>query len=124
MKYTNEDLEKDIVEIVAGLALLRKQKGHDYAGDYDTFSDLRPLGVDYCIKRIMQKCSRALNLLQRPAAVKESIEQEFGDIINFALYCPIIHRQTKAEDPTLVADNLKNKKEKRISDDAGVVNYD
>ena len=94
MNYPIKELERDIEEIVKGLAALRKAKGHDYAGDTDTFSDLRPLGVDYSVKRIMQKCSRVLQLLKRPpAVVDEKIEHEFGDIINFALYLPILHRQ-------------------------------
>ena len=103
MKYTTEDLEKDISEIVKKLAGLRKAKGHDYAGDDDTFSDLRPLGVDYCLKRIIQKCFRALNLLKHPPAVKdEKIEQEFGDIINFAVYSPILHQQIQNSYPDMV----------------------
>ena len=94
MKYTNEMLECDIEFMIQDLAVLRKTKGEDYAGLEDTFSDLRVLGVDYCIKRIMQKCFRVLNLLQRPPAVKdEKIEEEFKDIVNFALYCPILYEQ-------------------------------
>jgi len=96
MKYTNQDLEADIQRLIKETARLRKIKGHDYAGDYDTFSDLRPLGCDYIAKRVIQKLFRILNLLQRPPAVKdEKIEQEFQDIINFSLYLPILYKQEK-----------------------------
>ena len=101
MKYTHAQLEEDILRIVKSGAALRKAKGHDYAGDQDTFRDLRDpdLGVEYCLKRMLQKIKRALNLLKRPPAVAdEKIEQEFYDIINFALYCPILYRQMKKDE--------------------------
>jgi len=98
MNYPTSELEKDIQKIVADLAQLRADKGTDYAKKTDTFSDLRPLGVDYCLKRIIQKCFRALNLLERPPACKEEkLEHEFGDIINFSLYAPILHKQIENE---------------------------
>lgn len=94
MEYSIEQLENDISDIITAGAALRRRKGADYAGAEDTFSDLRILGVDYCIKRIMQKCFRTLNLLKRsPECKDEKIEQEFVDIINFALYSPILYRQ-------------------------------
>ena len=94
MEYSIDQLENDISDIITETADLRRRKGADYAGTEDTFSDLRFLGVDYCIKRIMQKCFRVLTLLKKPPeCTDEKIEQEFVDIINFALYSPIIHRQ-------------------------------
>ena len=96
MNYTIEQLDRDLHELVLAGKELRHKKGHDYAGDEDTFSDLRVLGVDYCIKRIMQKCFRVLNLLENePACKDEKIESEFMDIFHFAGYAPILHRQSK-----------------------------
>jgi len=96
MKYTIDDLEKDLSKYLARSAALRKAKGHDYAGDEDTFSDLRILGCDYVAKRMIQKLFRVLQLLQHdPAVTDEKIEQEFVDIFNFAGYLPILYRQTK-----------------------------
>jgi len=98
MKYTHQNLEADIKRLIKETASLRKEKGHDYAGDYDTFSDFRVLGCDYLVKRIMQKCFRVLNLLKKPAAVKdEPLEKEFPDIVNFSLYLPILYKQQKNE---------------------------
>ncbi len=99
MKYSADQLDKDLHFYVDEGKDLRHAKGHDYAGDEDTFSDLRVLGVDYCIKRIMQKCFRALNLLENPPACKdEKIEHEFMDIFHFAGYAPIIYRQSKEKE--------------------------
>ena len=44
MKYTIEDMEKEVSEIVAGLADMRRAKGHDYSGTEDTLDNLREFG--------------------------------------------------------------------------------
>jgi hypothetical protein len=98
MKYSTNELDKDLHAYVDEGKELRHNKGHDYAGDYDTFSDLRVLGVDYCVKRMMQKCFRVLNLLKsEPACKDEKIESEFMDIFHFAGYLPILYRQSKEQ---------------------------
>ena len=98
MKFSTEDLEAAIAEYILYTAPLRKSKGHDYAGEEDTFSDLRipQLGCRYISMRLIQKLCRVLNLLDKPPEVKdEPLEREFEDIVNFALYLPILYRQEK-----------------------------
>lgn len=94
MKYIIDDLERDLAQYLIKTAPLRKAKGADYASQQDTFCDLRPLGCDYIVKRMIQKLYRVLNLLTKPPAVNnEKIEQEFIDIFNFAGYLPILYKQ-------------------------------
>jgi len=98
MIYTVEQLNSDMHKQVDSLAELRKNKGADYANQEDTFSDLRSpfLGERYCLMRIIQKCMRAINLLDKePACKDEKLGAEFGDIINFAHYAPILYEQGK-----------------------------
>lgn len=98
MNYTIEQLEKDIGDLIIETAPLRKSKGHDYGGEEDTFSDLRipQLGCPYVAMRLIQKLCRVLQLLENPPEVRdEPIEREFQDIVNFALYLPILYRQEK-----------------------------
>lgn len=98
MKYTIDDLERDIGDYVTETASLRKSKGKDYGGEVDVFAGLRvpQLGTRYVVTRVIQKCCRVLQLLDHPPACQdESLEREFQDIFNFAVYMPILHKQEK-----------------------------
>ena len=96
MNYPIEQLERDIALMVMQDADLRRRKGADYATPEDTFSDLRPLGVDYVAKRLIQKLWRVIHLQSKePDVIEDSLKSEFQDIRNFALYIEPLYKQIK-----------------------------
>jgi len=98
MKYTIDALEKDIAEIVTGLAQLRKQKGHDYSSDdEDTFENLRDFGWKGVIIRIGDKYHRlkAFTKREKLDVADETIEDTLNDLINYSIYARIMYGQEK-----------------------------
>jgi len=95
--YTNDDLERDIDDIITELAIIRKAKGHDYSGEEDTFDNLREFGSLGVLARLTDKVKRLIRFYQQnPLYVKdESIEDTMKDLINYALYLKIMFEQEK-----------------------------
>ncbi|KKM77036.1 hypothetical protein LCGC14_1374040 [marine sediment metagenome] len=97
MKYTIDDLEKDISDIITELAAMRKAKGHDYSGTEDTLDNLREFGTFGVVVRIMDKVKRLKHFFRQ--GVLEVEDEKIGDtmcdLINYALYLLIMWRQER-----------------------------
>lgn len=93
MEYSIEQLEQDIAKIVAGLADMRRVKGHDYSGEKDTLANLRRLGVPGVFVRISDKFERLANyyiplIKDESAALQvsdESLQDTWNDLCNYVL---------------------------------------
>ena len=98
MKYTIDDLEADIAEIVATLADMRKAKGHDYSGEADTFDNLREFGSLGVLVRIGDKFKRLKNFYRqgRLDVTDESVKDTMRDLINYSLFLLIMYEQEQA----------------------------
>ena len=97
MKYTIDDLEKDINSHISRLARMRSDKGNDYSGtSTDTLANLRPCGVLGVVVRISDKFMRLKShYIDGRPMLNESIEDTWDDLINYALYGRIYHDQNK-----------------------------
>ena len=95
MKYTIKDMEKEIDEIVAGLADMRRAKGHDYSGTEDTLDNLREFGSLGVVVRIGDKFKRLKHFYKQGVleVEDEKIDDTVNDLINYALYLKILRRQ-------------------------------
>jgi hypothetical protein len=99
MKYTIDDMEKDISDIITGLAELRRAKGHDYSGTEDTLDNLREFGALGVLVRIGDKFKRLKHFYRQGilAVTDEKIEDTINDLINYALYLKILYEQEKSQ---------------------------
>ena len=95
INYTIDDMEKDISDIITGLAGIRRAKGHDYSGTGDTLDNLREFGTLGVVVRIGDKFKRLKHFwLQGTLEVAdEKIDDTIDDLINYALYLKIMRRQ-------------------------------
>ena len=95
INYTIDDMEKDISDIITGLADMRRAKGHDYSGTGDTLDNLREFGTLGVVVRIGDKFKRLKHFwLQGTLEVaEEKIDDTIDDLINYALYLKIMRRQ-------------------------------
>ena len=100
MKYTIDNLEGDVQEIIDELQEMRKSKGHDYSGTKDTLDNLREFGSFGVLVRIGDKFKRLKHFYkQGNLAVKdESIQDTMHDLINYALFLLIIYLQEQNDD--------------------------
>jgi len=101
MKYTIDDLEKDISDIITELAEIRKDRGKRYGSDTDTLANVRKadpqeswrgayVNAQECIHRIEHYfMSYDININ------REDFENASKDLIHYALYVLILYRQKK-----------------------------
>jgi len=104
MKYTIDDLEKDISDIITELAEIRKNRGKRYGTEEDTLANVRqadPLeswrgayvNACECIHRLKRY------FLHHPEAIdNKDFENASKDLVNYALFILILRRQ-KCEKP-------------------------
>ena len=99
MDYTIEQMNGEIREINNELETIRINKGHDYSGTQDTLDNLRDFGFLGVVVRIGDKYKRLKHFCkQGTLSVKdESIEDTCKDLINYALFALILHRQDKPD---------------------------
>lgn len=98
--YTLIELERDVEAIIQELALVRAQKGHDYSGTEDTFTNLRIFGWQGVVVRLGDKFNRLAHFIKSGGELKvldEKIEDTMQDFINYALFALILYRQEKAK---------------------------
>lgn len=99
MKYTIEDLEKDISDIITELAEIRKDRGKRYGTEEDTLANVRqadPLGGWRACYVNIYECTcriRRYFLCHRGAINEKDFENASKDLINYALYLLILWRQ-------------------------------
>lgn len=95
MRYTINQLERDIDAIMERLKVIRHKKGQDYSGlSTDTLANLRNDGTRGVLCRINDKVCRLRNVLASGCAVEdERVTDTMDDLINYALYLPIMHQQ-------------------------------
>ena len=99
MKYTPNQLEEDIIDLIAELMSLREAKGHDYSGGEDTLENLREFGSFGVVVRLTDKIKRLKFFYQSGilAVEDEKIEDTMKDLINYALYLLIMRRQESGD---------------------------
>ena len=100
MKYTIDDMEYDIRNIIFNLGDMRRDKGHDYSGTVDTLDNLREFGSFGVLVRIGDKFKRLKHFYkQGELKVKdEKILDTMDDLINYALYLKIMYLQENKDD--------------------------
>ena len=93
--YTIDMLEYDIKMLVKELSKVRAEKGHDYSGTKDTFANLRQFGSFGVLVRIGDKFNRLKNFYEQGtlAVNDEKVEDSMQDLINYALFLLLMHRQ-------------------------------
>lgn len=99
MKYTIDDLTRDIDEINKQLTEIRTAKGHDYSGDDDTLANIRICGARGLIPRIFDKVMRLKQLVfddKEPAVKDEKAIDTMMDLINYAYYLRIMYKQERS----------------------------
>lgn len=92
---TNSEREQIIREIFENeLMPLLQAKGHDYAGEGDSFGNLADFGWKGIVVRISDKYHRLKNFcLSGALSIKdESIEDTFKDMINYGLLALVLKR--------------------------------
>jgi len=98
MKYSLEQLENDISDVITELAEMRKAKGHDYSGaSDDNLDNYRDGGWQYVWYRLGEKYRRVKNIIElgERAVKDETVEETLKDNVNLALYALIMYRQEK-----------------------------
>ena len=100
MKYTIDDMEDEIRDIISGLAVMRKAKGHDYSGEGDTLDNLREFGSFGVLVRIGDKFKRLKHFYRQGvlSVADEKIDDTVNDLINYALYLKIMRKQEQDDD--------------------------
>jgi len=101
-----EDGEKFVLEVndefeatIADLAKLRRQKGHDYGDDKDTFSNItqsEDFGVDGWLGaaiRLNDKVNRIKSFAKKGSLKNEPIEDAFKDIAVYAIIALVLYRR-------------------------------
>ena len=86
--YPIEELESDVDLIMTRLKCVRRDKGHDYSGQDDTFSNLRAFGAFGVLVRIGDKFNRLKNFYEQGvlAVQDEKITDTMDDLINYSLF--------------------------------------
>lgn len=84
---------------LADLAKLRRQKGHDYGDDKDTFSNItqsEDFGVDGWLGaaiRLNDKVNRIKSFAKKGSLKNEPIEDAFKDIAVYAIIALVLYRR-------------------------------
>ena len=100
MKYTLNDLEKDIEGINSTLKKMRAEKGHDYGSHDDTLNNLRFMAPLPALLRADDKLARIKTWAEKGTLKNESLKDSMLDLINYAYYL-LITWQTYEEDGTV-----------------------
>ena len=104
MKYSINDLEKDISDIITELAAIRKDRGKRYGTEKDTLANVRQADPLESWRAAYVNAYECIHRLKRyflwdKGAIDESdFENASKDLINYALFILILYRQEKNND--------------------------
>ena len=93
------DEDDPFESIVLELVELRRQKGHDYGDDKDTFSNItqsEDFGVDGWLGaaiRLNDKVNRIKSFAKKGSLKNEPIEDAFKDIAVYAIIALVLYRR-------------------------------